>query len=97
MCFAPFLIGFVTVSGMFLRAVRIDPFRDSVTVDAESSRRVRNSHLVSAVSFLNVELFEFFQGFIEHDLAIKHVFNNSFQARAYLHQNLLNHPIQESS
>jgi hypothetical protein len=34
--------------------------------------------LVAAVRFLDVELFELFQGFIEADVAVQHVFNYCF-------------------
>ena len=46
---------------------------------------VRDPLLVAREGFLDVELLEFFERFIQHDVPVKHVFNYSFQAGAYLH------------
>jgi hypothetical protein len=69
----------------FLRAIRVYALGDSVAVNAEGFGGVRDSFLVPGERFLNIELFEFFQSFIQHDVTIKHVFYNCFQAGAYLH------------
>ena len=74
--FASGIAGFAGATGDFLAAVRIDPLGDSVPMDAESSGGVRNSLLVPAVRLLNVKLLKFFQGFIEHDVTIKHIFDH---------------------
>src|SRR5207247_10646863 len=59
--------------------------RNRVAVNAESFGGVRDAFLVSAKRFLNVELFEFFQSLVEHDVAVEHIFDDCFQAGAYLH------------
>ena len=46
---------------------------------------VRDPLLVAGVGFLDIELLEFFERFIQHDVPVKHVFNYSFQAGTYLH------------
>jgi hypothetical protein len=69
----------------FLGAVRVYAFGDGVAVDAERLGGVRNALLVPSEGFLNIELFELFQSFIQHDVTIKHIFYNCFKAGAYLH------------
>jgi len=69
----------------FLGAVRVHALGDGVAVDAERFGGVRNAFLVSGESFLNIELFEFFESFVEHDVTIEHIFYNCFKAGAYLH------------
>jgi hypothetical protein len=69
----------------FLRAVRVHTLGDGVAVDAERFGGVRNAFLVPGEGFLNIELFEFFQSFVEHDVTIEHIFYDCFQAGAYLH------------
>ena len=61
-------------------------------MDPERGGCVRDPLLVAGVRFLDVELLEFFQRFIQHDVPVKHVFNYCFQAGAYLHRCLC--PIQ---
>ena len=48
---------------------------------------VSDPFLVARVGFLDIELLEFFERFIQHDVPVKHIFNYSFQAGAYLHFN----------
>ena len=59
-------------------AVGIDPFGNRVAMDAQGFGGVRNALLVAHESLLNVQLFEFFEGLIQQDAAIEHVFNNGF-------------------
>ena len=47
---------------------------------------VRDPLLVARVGFLDIELLEFFERFIQHDVPVKHVFNYCFQAGPYLHR-----------
>ena len=54
-------------------------------MDPEGCRRVCDSLLVARVRFLDVELLEFFERLIKHDVPVKHVFDYCFQAGAYLH------------
>jgi hypothetical protein len=54
-------------------------------VDAEGFGGVRDAFLVSSKRFLYVKLFEFFESFVEHDVTVEHVFDDSFKAGAYLH------------
>jgi hypothetical protein len=89
--FASGIAGFAGATGGFFAAVRVDPLGDRVPMDAESGGGVRNSLLVPAVRLLNVEFLKFFQGFIEHNMTIKHVIDYCFQTGAYLH--LLSSPI----
>ena len=58
--------------------VRIDALGDGVAVDAERLSGIRDALLVADKSLLNVELFELLEGFIQENLAIEHVFNDSF-------------------
>jgi hypothetical protein len=83
--FASGIAGFAAAASDFLAAVRVDTLGDSVPMDTESGGGVRNSLLIPAVRFLNVKLLKFFQGFVEHDVTIKHVIDYCFQAGAYLH------------
>jgi len=69
----------------FLGAVRVYALRDCVAVNAERFGRVGNAFLVPSEGFLNIELFELFQSFIQHDVTIKHIFYHCFEAGAYLH------------
>ena len=69
----------------FLSAIRIHAFRDCVAMDPERGGCVRDPLLVAGVRFLDVELLEFFERFVKHDVPVKHVFNYCFQAGAYLH------------
>src|SRR5256885_1611619 len=69
----------------FLSAVRIHPFRDRVAMDSKRRGGVRDPLFVARVGFLDIELLEFFERFIQHDVPVKHIFNYSFQAGAYLH------------
>jgi hypothetical protein len=54
----------------FLGAVGIYAFGNRVAMDAEGGGGVDDSPLVAAVRFLDVELFELFQSFIEADVAV---------------------------
>ncbi len=54
-------------------------------MDPERGGCVRDPLLVAGVRFLDVELLEFFERFVKHDVPVKHVFNYCFQAGAYLH------------
>jgi len=49
---------------------------------------VRDPFLVARVGLLDIELLEFFERFIQHDVPVKHIFNYSFQAGTYLHSTL---------
>jgi hypothetical protein len=60
------------------RAVGIYTLGNSVAVDAQGLSGVGNALLVTHESLLDVELFEFFEGLIQKDAAIEHVFNNGF-------------------
>src|SRR5437773_9577384 len=55
-------------------------------MDAQCGGCVRDSFLVAGVGLLNLELLEFFQGFVEHYVAVEHVINDSLEAGAYLHR-----------
>lgn len=59
-------------------AIRTDALRDCVAVNAKRFRGVRNALSVTREGLLDVELFKLFQGFIQKDVAIEHVFNDSF-------------------
>ncbi len=89
---APHSVGFlassmISVSGAFpfLGAVRVYALRDCIAVNAESFGGVRNALLVPSERFLNIELFELFQSFVQHYVTIEHIFYDCFQAGAYLH------------
>ena len=60
------------------RAVGIDALGNCVAVDSQGFGRVGNALLVAHESFLDVKLFEFFEGLIQKDAAIEHVFNQGF-------------------
>jgi len=73
-----FVTGFlisVEVVLTFLRAVGVYPFGDGVAVDAEGFGRVGNALFVPREGFLDIQLFEFPQGFIQRDVTIKHFFD----------------------
>jgi len=70
----------------FLSAVGVDAFGDRVTVCAERSRGMSDAFLVAGERFLNIELLELLECFIKQYVAVEHVFNDSFQAGAYLHR-----------
>src|SRR5262249_23851534 len=55
-------------------------------MDTKRRGRMRYAFLVSRVSFLDVEFFELFECFVQHYVAVEHVFNNGFEAGAYLHR-----------
>jgi hypothetical protein len=77
----------ISVCGVFpfLGAVRVNALGDCVAMDAERLGGVRNAFLVPGKRFLNIELFEFFESFIQHDVTVEHIFYHCFQAGAYLH------------
>src|SRR5712672_2333501 len=79
--------GGISIRLTFLSAIRIHPFRDRVAMNPKRRGGVRDSLLVARVGFLDIELLEFFERFIQHDVPVKHNFNYSFQAGAYLHFN----------
>ncbi len=54
-------------------------------MNAERRGGVRNSFLISRESLLNVKLLELFERFIEKNVAIEHLFDDSFKAGANLH------------
>ena len=58
-------------------------------MDPEGCGCVRDPFLVAVVRFLDVELLEFFERFIQHDVPVKHVFNYCFQAGTYLHRSFV--------
>ena len=60
------------------RAVGINTLGDGVAMDAQGFGGVGNALFVSRESLLDVQLFEFFEGLIQKDAAIEHVFNNGF-------------------
>ena len=66
--------------------IRVDTFRDRVAVNAERRGGVSDSLLISRVGFLDVKLLEFFERLVQHDVAVEHVFNYSFEAGADLHR-----------
>ena len=55
-------------------------------MDPEGCGCMRDPFLVAGVRFLDVELLEFFERFVKHDVPVKHFFNYCFQAGAYLHR-----------
>jgi hypothetical protein len=59
-------------------AVRIDTLGNRVAVDAEGFSGVGNALFITRESLLDVQLFEFFEGLIQKNAAIQHLFNNSF-------------------
>jgi hypothetical protein len=54
-------------------------------MNAERRSHVSDALLIACVGFLNAELFKRFESFVEHYVAVEHVFNDSFEAGAYLH------------
>ena len=54
-------------------------------MDAQSRSRKRDALLISSEGLFDIKLFEFFERFIEKDMAVEHVFNHSFEAGADLH------------
>lgn len=62
----------------FLSTIGIDPFGNRVAVNAEGFGGMRNAPLVPRVGFLNVELLELLERFIQKDVAVEHVFNDGF-------------------
>src|SRR5215831_16135253 len=76
----------VGVMFSFLGAIEVYAFRDRVAVYPERGSRVANALFVPGVGFLNVELLEFFEGLVKPDVAVEHVFNHCFEARANLHR-----------
>lgn len=60
------------------RPVGIYTLGNRVAVDAKGFSGVGNALFVTGESLLNVQLFEFFEGLIQKDAAIEHVFNNGF-------------------
>src|SRR5256885_9217532 len=74
------MIGGRSIRLPFLSAIRIHPFRDRVAMNPKRGCGVRDPLLVAREGFLDVELLEFFERFIQHDVPVKHVFTYSFQA-----------------
>jgi len=72
------MVSSVSVVLAFLGAVGIYPLGDRVAVDAEGFGGVGNTLLIAGEGFLNVELLEFGDSLIKRDVAIKHLFDNSF-------------------
>ena len=60
------------------RAVGVNPLGNRVAVDAKGLGGVGNALFVTRESLLDVQLFKFFEGLIQKDAAIEHVFNNGF-------------------
>ena len=52
----------------------------------ERGRGVCDAFLVARERFLNIELLELFECFVKQYVAVEHVFNDSFEAGAYLHR-----------
>ena len=59
-------------------AIGINTLGNRVAVNAKGFRGVGNALFVTRESLLDVQLFEFFEGLIQKDAAIEHVFNNGF-------------------
>ena len=59
-------------------AVRTDSLRDSVAMNPQRVRGVRDALVISREGFLDVKLLELFQSFIEKDVAIEHVLDEGF-------------------
>src|SRR2546430_5143204 len=90
------MVGGRSIGLPFLSAIRIHPFRDRVAMDPERGCCVCDPLFVARVGFLDVELLEFFERFIQHDVPVKHFFNYCFQARAYLHRWLCPYLLSEA-
>lgn len=65
-------------------------------MDAERDRGVSDAFLVTRVGFLNVELLEFFERLVKHNVAIEHVFDHCFEAGANLHKSNVGYQISVS-
>jgi len=59
----------------FGRPVGIDAFGNRVAMDPKRFSGVGDALLVSHECFLNIELFELVERFIQEDVAVEHVFN----------------------
>ena len=59
-------------------AVGIDALGNRVAVDTQGFGSVGNALFIAHESLLDIKLFEFFEGLIQKDAAIEHVFNNGF-------------------
>src|SRR5947207_2419536 len=68
----------VVVGGALLRAVVGDALRERVAVYAERGGCAREVFLVARERLLYVELLEFGEGLVEHDLAVEHLVNQGF-------------------
>src|SRR5712692_3388325 len=55
-------------------------------MDAERVGSIGDAFLVAGKCFLNIQLFELLQSFVEHDVTIEHLFDHCFQSGAYLHR-----------
>ena len=62
----------------FGRAVRVNPLGNRIAVNAKGFGGVGNALFVARESLLDIKLLEFFEGLIQKDAAIEHVFNNGF-------------------
>ncbi len=82
----------VAAGSTFLRAIQVYSFRNRVAMDAKGMGRVSDALLVSGECFFDIKLFKFFQGFAQHDVAIKHFLDYSFQSGSYLHLSLESAP-----
>src|SRR5215211_4097134 len=71
--------------GALLRAVAGDALGERVAVDAERGGRAREVLFVAGERLLDVELFELFEGLVEHDLAVEHLVYQGFEPGAHRH------------
>ena len=63
----------------FLLLVSGDAFGERVAMDTEDGGGVGDVLLVPRQGFLDVELFEFAQGFIQKDVALEHFVDQAFE------------------
>ena len=72
------MVGGRSIGLPFLSAIGIHAFRDRVAMYPERRCGVRDPLFVARVGFLDIELLELFQRLIQKDVAIEHVFDDSF-------------------
>jgi hypothetical protein len=72
------LISVVVMVLPLFGAIGINSFGNRVAVDAERFGSVGNALLVAHKGLLDVELLELGQGLIQHDVAVKHLFDYCF-------------------
>src|SRR5215210_9231227 len=74
------------IGGALLCAVVGDALGERIAMNPQDCSRAREMFLVAGESFLNIELFKLGERFVEHDLAVKHIVYQGFQAGAHLHR-----------